>query len=485
MKRGLRLRVFVPLVLGLVLSLALLGFAEFGHRRLEAANSAARAGLGLQAAVYEVLGLVAEAESGQRGYFLTGRADYLRPYDNAVRQMRAAGDRLRDAASATATQEQRASVSQLLALIERKLAEMEASLALYRTSGAEGALAMLGTDLGKRTMDEVRDVALGLLRDERMTLDIAHSQWQRDIDLSRLGMQTLTALTIALLLVIWLISTRELRLRESARTLQAENQARLEREVDARTAELSELSAHLQQSSEHEKTRLAREIHDELGSLLVSAKMDVSWVHARIAAADHDGAARLTRALETLDEGVSVKRRLIEDLRPTLLDNLGIAAAVEWQARQICDRAGIECVLELDEELVLPADVSIGLYRVVQESLTNVVKYAQARRVWIELVADSRDVSLSIRDDGIGIGDVALRNRLSHGILGMRQRMRMLGGEFEITGVRGQGTRIEVHVPRRRAPLPDAGVTQHAAAPARSLAAQSEFDAPAQGSTSA
>jgi signal transduction histidine kinase len=147
-----------------------------------------------------------------------------------------------------------------------------------------------------------------------------------------------------------------------------------------------------------------------------------------------------------LDEGVEMKRRIIEELRPTLLDNLGISSALDWQVRQACERAGLNCELNL-ADLELPAPVSIAIYRIVQEALTNITKYASARNVDVELLGDDEGVSLIVHDDGAGLPAGVETNRLSHGIIGMRQRVRALNGTFKISSRRGSGTTIEVFVP--------------------------------------
>jgi signal transduction histidine kinase len=227
-----------------------------------------------------------------------------------------------------------------------------------------------------------------------------------------------------------------------------EDKRRLESEVEDRTAELSELSSYLQKVREDEKSKLARDIHDELGGILVSAKMDVAWVEERMKSKDGEISAKLERALQALDDGVQIKRRIIEELRPTLLDNLGLSAALDWQVHEICDRAGLACTVATpsDDSMIEP-QVSIALYRILQEALTNIVKYAQAANVSVDLGITSDTVTLLIEDDGIGIPEDAQNNLLSHGIAGMRQRVRALHGDFAIARRPEGGTMIEVNVP--------------------------------------
>jgi signal transduction histidine kinase len=141
-----------------------------------------------------------------------------------------------------------------------------------------------------------------------------------------------------------------------------------------------------------------------------------------------------------------MKRRIIEELRPTLLDNLGISAAIDWQVRQACERAGLHCELNL-ADIELPPEVAIALYRIVQEALTNIVKYASARNVDVDLIGDEDGVSLVVHDDGAGLPAGVESSRLSHGIAGMRQRVRALNGSFRIGSKPGSGTTIEVFIP--------------------------------------
>ncbi len=199
---------------------------------------------------------------------------------------------------------------------------------------------------------------------------------------------------------------------------------------------------------EEEKSKLARDIHDELGGILVSAKMDVAWVEKRMKSRDAESAVKLERALQALDDGVQIKRRIIEELRPTLLDNLGLSAAIDWQVHEICNRAGLKCTIATPpDESAIPPSASIAIYRIVQEALTNIVKYARARSVNVDLRMSGDTLTLLIEDDGVGISPGAQSNHLSHGIAGMRQRVRALHGEFAIARRAEGGTMIEVIIP--------------------------------------
>jgi signal transduction histidine kinase len=438
----------IPLIVGIAAALALLLFAELGYQRLESAAQRVASSLELQSSLYEAQSLVVDAEAGQRGFLLTGRDEYLVPYREAQPKIDQALTRVRELVRAIGSPEMRDSAARLQTLIGKKLAELEAVLALNERSGRDVAFELLNTGIGRRTMDAIRGEVALMTQQQREVWSEGAARWTSDLAILRIGLQALTAFTILLLIVIWMLVRRDTAHREAARQRLASEQARLEKEVDERTAELSELSNYLQSVREDEKARIARELHDEMGGILVGAKMDVAAVAKAVGKTDPQVEARLTRALKSLDDGIAVKRRITEDLRPTLLDNLGLGAALDWLVRGTCERAGLACEINLDDGAdQLPPEQSIAIYRIVQEALTNVLKYAKAKRVTVDVVRSPGGVSLSFADDGVGLPEDAHSNHLSHGIAGIRQRVRALHGEFTIRGTPGEGTLIDVQLP--------------------------------------
>lgn len=224
----------------------------------------------------------------------------------------------------------------------------------------------------------------------------------------------------------------------------------VERQVEERTRELSSLSNFLQTHSEREKALLARELHDSLSSILTPAKMDLTWLEGRLA--DHpEYGARIKRLNALIEGGIDLKRRIIEKLRPSLLDHLGLASALHWYVEETCRSAGIEPRLMVSERLErLPSDLEIALYRLVQESVNNIVKHAQAKALDLTLERTDDGLQLSIADDGVGIADLEYAKRLSHGLAGMMHRVRSVGGSFDVRSQPGKGTRIDVFVPLPR-----------------------------------
>ena len=442
------LKIVLPLLSGIVVSLAIAIYAEFSYRSLESANRQMAAAVIMQSTLHETLALVIDAETGERGYMLTGKDEYLAPYSRAILRLDEAFTRLRELLVINGNASQRESVGRFNGLVGKKLAELEATLALYKAEGVESAMKLMNTGIGRRTMDQIRAEVEDMASAHRGQVEAATRQWDSDIAFARFGMQLMTAFTVTLLLVVWLLARRDARQREDRRMLLATESARLQKLVEDRTTQLSDLSSHLQLVREDEKSKLARDIHDELGGILVSAKMDIAWVEERLRTLHPDFATRLARAQSVLDDGVDVKRRIVEDLRPTMLDNLGLSAALDWQVREICERAGLGCQIETpDDDSMIPPNTAIALYRIAQEALTNIVKYAHAKNVAVELLIADDNLTLLVDDDGVGIPDSAQGNLLAHGITGMRQRVLALHGEFAI-GRRAQGgTQIEVSVP--------------------------------------
>ena len=189
----------------------------------------------------------------------------------------------------------------------------------------------------------------------------------------------LLALAVALLL-------RQAHRRGELAARLEQQREQFEQQVRQRTVELTALSNHLQQLSEKEKAELARELHDELGGLLIAVKMDASWLQKRWPSPAPEIQARWARVLKVLDDGVDFKRRIVENLRPTLLDNMGLLPAVRWIAQETCSRAGLHYTeIYPEQEPALRDDVAIMVFRLVQESLNNVVKHAHATQVRMEI----------------------------------------------------------------------------------------------------
>jgi len=227
--------------------------------------------------------------------------------------------------------------------------------------------------------------------------------------------------------------------------------ARAETEVRQSRQELRNLAAHLESVREQERADIAREIHDELGQSLTALKLDVHWV-GRKAGAKSSAVAAKTKAMSAmLDETMQSVRRISSELRPKLLDDLGLSAALEWQARQFELHAGIACLIRSQpDDIVLDQARSTALFRIFQETLTNVARHAGATRVEVVLSRNGADtVEMVVQDDGRGITPSRVADARSLGIIGMKERVRSLNGTIEFISRPGAGTTVRVSLPAR------------------------------------
>jgi signal transduction histidine kinase len=347
------------------------------------------------------------------------------------------------------------SFTQIAGLIETRIGSGVA--AMQQATPQPLGLATCGTATRVQPMDATLiDSTLSLLRDnEAKRAQQALDASRADQRVSTLCAAALAALNIVLFILLFrnlgIQINRQTRVQRQLITQQGE----LDQLVTERTRQLEALGWHLQAVSENEKTQLARELHDELGAILTASKMDVAWASRKLKNSEPAIAEKLDRALVNLDQGIALKRRIIEDMRPTVLANFGLVTALRTLADEAAQRNNWMLDLRLPEDdIQLDEPTEIALFRVAQESLTNAAKYARASRVSIGLQVDTAQVALSISDNGVGITPADLKRTHTHGLLGMRQRVAAHGGQFDIhRGERG-GTDVHVVMPCARNGMP-------------------------------
>ena len=433
--------------MALLAAMVLVGINETGHMRSQDAVEQLAQGLTTRSDVNKLLQSMLDAETGQRGYLLTGNETYLEPYDKAVATVQTNLDSLR--MQFMASPEDMQEFALLSRQISRKLAEMELSLRLRRQGNEDAWKFILNTDVGKEHMEAIRQHAQELIARSDKRLAQGRVQIEQSLMLSRIGIATVTAIG---LLAFYMY----LRQTQAVQTVNLREQELLERERDRleglvrdRTATLSELANHLQQVREEERGHLARELHDELGALLTAAKLDVARLKSKIDATAPDVSERLKHLTETLNSGIALKRRIIEDLRPSSLSNLGLTAALEILTREYAERAGIDVETSL-EPVQLPDAAQLTVYRMVQEALTNIGKYAKASKVLVSVHGYPTHVAVQVRDDGVGFDPGSVRPT-SHGLAGMRHRVEAAGGRLTLTSRPGNGTLLSAVLPLPRA----------------------------------
>ncbi|XAH24839.1 CHASE3 domain-containing protein [Xylophilus sp. GW821-FHT01B05] len=436
----------VSLLMAVLAAAMLVGINETGYIRSNAALQEIAQSQRIRTTLTQLLQQVLDGETGQRGYLLTGDERYLEPYNASITEINRSLDELRGYYADSP--EHVASLGLLSRQISRKLAEMELSVRLRKQGNEDAWRFVLMTDVGREHMDEIRRQTRQLIAASSNAVDTGQEQIVRSLQLSRIG---IAAVTLVGLIAFYMY----LRQSNALKQTDQRQQEMLERERDRlgdqvreRTASLAQLATHLQQVREDERGHLARELHDELGSLLTAAKLDVARLKSRVGTDSPETAARLQHLTETLNSGIALKRRIIEDLRPSSLSNLGLVAALEILAREMGERLGFSIMTNL-EMAELDESAQLTVYRLVQESLTNIGKYAQARQVIVTLHSYASHVAVEVRDDGVGFNTSVVMPS-THGLAGMRHRVEAAGGRLTITSTPGKGTLIAASLPSSR-----------------------------------
>jgi signal transduction histidine kinase len=440
-----QLALVVSISIGFVVLLYVV--AEFGRLRLVSAAEDVRRAQTQLARVVDIYQLLMNAESAHRGYLLTGDATYLEPLHRAEGRIDVLS---RDLAETYQGDDERVgdAIRQLGIVARSRMTQLQESIAVYGEQGPSAGLRLANAPTGHETMATFRHLA-GITRDyERALMGRSLDRWDRELTLA--GRLNLATLLLGVLLTV--IAAAALARNQRQR---AETTAELKRQhdelmsqFDAQSAELNELARHLQHVQEEERARLSRGLHDELGGILLAARMDVTWMQTHSTTDHADIGKRLERLKQVLDQGIDLKRRVVEELRPSLLDTMGLLAALRWQTEETCKRADLRCNERFpDDEPKFNRAGAIALFRVVQEALANVAKHAKASEVDIALELTDRDVVVTVQDNGVGAEAAALNRPRSHGLAGLRHRIQVLGGRLEITSAPNRGTTIRAWVP--------------------------------------
>lgn len=385
-----------------------------------------------------------DAETGQRGYLLTGEASYLEPYTNAIAEINQTLDTLY--ALLQPYPDQLAVYRTMARHISRKLAELEITVRMRREGQEDAWKFVTATNLGKEHMDVIREQVGKLTASTAGRMTQGKGQIQKTLELSRIA---IALLALAGLLAFYLYLRQTNVLRETGKREQ-ESLQRERDQVDSlvreRTSNLAQLATHLQNVREDERGDLARALHDELGSLLTAAKLDVARLKARLTVNVPDAAERFEHLASTLNGVIVMTRRIVEDLRPSSLSHLGLTASLEILAREFADHNGLQITTDL-ETVELGGSAQLTIYRLVQESLTNIGKYAQAQQVDISMHNFEGYITVEVKDNGKGfkLGNVSPS---SHGLAGMRHRVEAAGGRLTVASAEGQGSLISAVMPK-------------------------------------
>ncbi len=428
--------------IAVLLALFVLLASEYSYQRSTSLGAELASAIEARIQIQRLVRLVLDAETGQRGYLITGEPIYLQPYRDARVQI--------DTVLATMRQRYLNVVpaTKLFEEMERRIAskigEMQATVAL-RGAGDESWKSIIDADIGYRHMEHIRELGDQLADYEWALIESYQHSLHRTLLIARTGTATIVVLGLLGLALYLREANRNISLLEQHRMrLQAERNG-FEQQVQQRTRRLRRLTVHLQNVREDERARLARELHDELGALLVAAKLDLARLKSRLGAADVFIAERIRHLGEALNTGISLKRRIIEDLHPSSLNKLGLVAAIEILTREFSERTGVAVSCDL-QSVELTEKRQLTAFRLIQEALTNAAKYASASQLQVRISVDGDNVCIGIDDDGIGF-DPQLTPPTSHGLEGMQYRVESHGGIFSIDSKRNEGTHIRAWLP--------------------------------------
>lgn len=431
----LRHRLVFPALVFLAAAVLMVSEATYDETTSTLRSGIALTDARLQAA--HLLQLLTDAEAAEYGFVLTGQNKFLTRFEQAQKELPAVQlavtDFLLVQGSEGAVAARRASE-----LTDRKFAQVARSLQLARTGDLAGA-SELGRDaMARAEVAELRDSLTEQLNKAAVMQQVARVSIYDALLASRVAVGSLTLISLVSLFLFLLQIRRQERDR-------SEERGRLELEVQLRTARLTELAKYFQSVREDERANVARELHDELGAVLTVSKLEIARARNK-ADAHPEILATLARVIQSLDQGIALKRRIIEDLSPSSLTHFGLKIALENLCNDMSETLAVPVRLSMASfQLADPAQLAV--YRFVQEALTNIGKYASATQVTVALTVVAGHVAVEVQDDGVGF-DALLSRAGRHGLSGMQFRAESLGGSMSVLSIPGRGSTLRIEFPQ-------------------------------------
>lgn len=446
-------RPFLVALLAVALALGLVSSMEWAYQRATGSLSAMQERDTARIAAETLLRRLIDAETAQRGFLLTGRESYLRPFTDADRDVDAALQQLQ--AMYADQPAFKALVTSVGMSAETKLSELRLSLRWFRDGDEAAWRGLLMSDLGWERMESVRHSVRTLIQEATSAAELEQKTIEQSLQWGRLAVHFTTLMAVLWLLFFLRNSAALQRAHREHTDAIADEHEHLERNVALRTQELAELNLHLQTLREGERGRLARSLHDELGASLTAAKLDVTRLRRSPDPLSPAMQERLKHLATEIDTGIGIKRRMMEELMPPALHNLGLRTALEILANEFRSRNGVDLQTQLDPVEADEAGRN-ALFRVAQESLRNAELHAGATRVTMRLSAGTERASIEIHDNGKGFNTRQLETRRAatpgeqpagHGLKQLQYRLQLAGGQFSVDSSASHGTTIRASVP--------------------------------------
>ena len=444
-------RVVASLIAAMVLTLVAVAFTDSWivaiskeDAKLKVLNENARVIATLKASLFH-------AESAQRGYLVTQRQEYLTPFNSALDEARKSIKTLKDNFAQELISDVIMQENDLLQLIaasvEAKATEMQMTIKLAKNGNIKDAKQIINLDQGLIEASKFTEQTEQLTNLQLKLLAKIRTKRNTYATLSRASLiGSAIALSFLVMVVIRQL-TNEIANRDQLSRALAEERLTLEAKLKERTDLLETLAVDYQYDVERERRQLARELHDELGSILTATKMDISWVIRTLKDTAPQISDKLRKTSLYIDQGIQFKRRIVQELHPAMLSTFGF-----WPSmKELIESAAERNQWQLD--LILPEDSTqlseaLGLiaYRIVQETLNNASKYAKASKVSVSVMVDLKHLKLEIEDNGIGM-DMTVVGSETHGLTGMRHRVQAIGGQLEIVSQPGEGVFTRALIP--------------------------------------
>ncbi len=385
-----------------------------------------------------------QAEGDQRGYIITQKSDYLASYENAVN-----GAKLNlSVLDKLIPKDQEDSLDELKLTLEAKLTEMKITTDLINSDKLKNAMSVINLDHGLEQTAKLDLNVGGLLKRNQLLLKKYTDNRIKFNEYARFAVIFGPLLLIFLVVLVIRQLFIELAEKNKNQRLLSEVNHDNQLKMDNQANMLSELALSNLADVERERHHLARELHDELGSILTATKMDISWVIKTLKDSHPVIVEKLKRTSGYIDKGIHFKRDIVQNLHPQMISSFGFWPALRNMIEDYVERNQWQLDLILpDEEVKLNETIGLVAYRVIQETLNNCSKYANAKKLSLHLICDATDIKIEIQDDGVGIDLSTLQNASTHGIKGMRHRVQSIGGSYSLSSEKGAGLNVVVILP--------------------------------------
>ncbi len=392
-----------------------------------------------------------QAESAQRGYIITKRLEYLAPFRDSIEQARKniklSESKVGEIYPLKNQSMQLDLLKKITASVEAKSLEMMLTIKLVEQNKMKEANSVVNLDVGWLEMQKFVAETDNLINMQTADVNVMIKKRQDKVTMARASVIGGTLVLILLVVMVIKQLLSELAAKAHLQQLVIKENTNYDLKLKQQTMLLRSLALEHQADVEHERQKLSRELHDELGSIFTATKMDLAWSIKKLANIAPDISEKLIKTTNYVDQGIQFQRHIVQELHPSMISTFGFWPALNALIKDTSERNKWRLTLNLPPETVsINETISLIIYRIVQESLNNASKYAKASAVNVDVMLDDNHLKLEISDDGIGF-DMQSLNNSTRGFSGMRNRVLAIGGSFDIVSQPSQGTLIRALIP--------------------------------------